>query len=301
MTSTGLPTRITVALVALALLAAACGTSSVEPTLSLPPPDLSGIAADLADARQRWAAAGIGTYHYQTFFGMHNETTAESRCGMDGRLTVQVLDGSATEARDGFSGCLVDLDDPDRPPLTVEDWFALIESTVAEPGADAHEMYAAFSDTGVPITFFVASDTLSIEGGIGDLIEGVLEHPAALQVLADLGVARARWDASGVKSYRYRIEVGSFGRGGRGDVIVKDSVVFEALWNDEPPAEFAPEEYFTVPGLFAAVERFAYSDGITVTYHAELGYPIIIDADPVQAAIHDEQVIAVTDFEVLDD
>ena len=33
----------------------------------------------------------------------------------------------------------------------------------------------------------------------------------------------------------------------------------------------------TVPGLFWAVEGFVYSDSITATCHAELGYPMVID------------------------
>ncbi len=62
----------------------------------------------------------------------------------------------------------------------------------------------------------------------------------------------------------------------------------------------APTDYFTVTGLFEAVEQFAYSDGITVTYHPDFGFPVTIDADPSANTIDEEQRIVVARFTVED-
>ena len=50
---------------------------------------------------------------------------------------------------------------------------------------------------------------------------------------------------------------------------------------------------------FGEVERLAYSDAITITYHPQFAYPIVIDADPVQTAIDEELLAVVSGFEVL--
>lgn len=74
------------------------------------------------------------------------------------------MDGVPFEARDRLSGCAVDLNEANRPPLTVEELFDLIDSVVSEPSG-LRELHATFSDIGVPIEFFAASDSGEIDGG----------------------------------------------------------------------------------------------------------------------------------------
>ena len=162
-----------------------------------PAPDPERVAADLAEARKRWAGAGITTYHYETFTHLGDNTAGVFRCGFDGYLVVQVMDGAPSAARDKLSGCEVGLGDPKRPPLTVEEWFDLIASLLSKP-AELRELHATFSDIGVPVEFFAASGSGVVEGGIRDLTEGVREDPEAEQILADLKQARALWEAAAV-------------------------------------------------------------------------------------------------------
>jgi len=267
--------------------------------VAAPAPDPGGVAADLAEARKLWAGSGITTYYYETFTYGGDNTAGVFRCGFDGYLVVQVIDGAPSTARDKISGCEVGLSDPERPPLTVEEWFDLIDSLLSKP-SELRELYATFSDIGVPIEFFAASRSDELEGGIRNLAEGVSEDQEAEQILADLRQAEALWEAAGVASYRLRVEVGCFcpeEYRGPFSVVVQDGVV-EATRNGEALAEFAPTSYFTVPGLFDAVERFAYSDAITVTYDPDYGFPMIIDADPAANTIDEEQRILVTDFTI---
>ena len=275
---------------------------AVSAFTAAPEPNLGVIAADLAAARERWAAASINIYHYQGFFSTREDNAAGFQCGVDGYLVVQIVDSVPFEARDKSSGCVVDLEDPARPPLTVEELFDLIDSVISEP-SDLREVHARFSDIGVPVEFFVASDSGEIEGGLNELTEGILENPQAERILGDLELARARWQSVGTTSYRFQVEVQCFcpeEYRGPFDVIVRNGAVFEVTRNGEPAGDIAPTDYLTVTGLFGAVERFAHSDGITVTYDPDYGFPVIIDADPLARAIDEEQRIVVTGFTVDD-
>lgn len=298
-------TRLASMVLGLALLIAACGGDPDDGAAPLenrdePTTTSSGIATDLAAARKQWAEAGITTYHYEAFFLMEDEATTEYRCGLGGDIVVQVVGGVTTEAHDKLGACTVELSDPDRPPLTVEEWFALIESVVADPGPDVTELGARFDERGVPEAFFMDFASGFIDGGIRVLTEGVVENPAVEQLLTELAEARAQWEASGLTSYRFQVEVQCFCRDeyrGPFDVIVENGVVVEALRDGEPAPDFGPYDYFTVTGLFAAVEQFAYSDGITVNFDPDFGFPAIIDADPERNMIDEEQRIIVRGFE----
>ena len=295
-------TRLTSTALALTLTIAACATGSADSTDPLPPIDEAALARDLAEARVRWADQKLDTYHYEAFFGYEDESITEFRC-LDGRFTVQIVDGVATEARDGFSGCVVALDEPDRPPLTLEEWFDLIESFLNDDSIKIREMDASFNEHGLPTHFFVAWESGGIEAAINELGEGVRIYPTAEHVLAELAEAEAQWEATGVTSYRFRVEKRCFcpeERRGPFQVVVRSGEVVEATREGGALAEFAPTHLFTVAGLFEAVERYAYSDQIVVTYDKDLGFPLLIDADPVRTAIDEEQTIVVSDFTVLD-
>jgi len=295
--------RLMSCVVGLVLLAAACaagadGASSASG--DIPPTTVGGMAGDVAAARQRWTAAGLETYHYEAFFDMETAATTEYRCGFGGELVVQVIGGEVSLARDKLGACSIEPSDPGRPPLTIEEWLALIESVVANAGSDVTEVGVRFDEQGVPGEFFMDSPTGFVDGGIRDLTVGLMDDLDVEELLVGLGKARELWEASGVPSYQFQIEVQCFCQEeyrGPFDVLVEDGVVVEALRNGEPAAGFRPSDYFTVAGLFATVDRFAYSDGITVDYHPEFGFPVVIDADPERDTIDDELRIVIHSFE----
>ena len=264
-----------------------------------PAPDTDAVLADLASGMGRWANANIATYHYETFFHQELEGAASPRCGIGANLVVQVVDGVPNMARDQFSGCEIQLADPNRPPLTVEEWFSHIESLISTL-SELRELNVTFSDIGVPLEFFIASDRGWVEGGISNLTEGLANNKGAEKILTDLEQARQVWTANGPDSYSYQVEVRCFcpeEYRGPFTVVVRDDVV-ESTHDGEQVSEFAPTEYFTVSGLFDAVEAFAFSDSIIVSYDVDFGFPALIDADPVANAIDEEQEILVTQFAV---
>ena len=113
------------------------------------------LAAALADARQRWVAADISTYHYQARLIRDAQVNPEWFCGLGLTITVQVLDGVVEEAED-INGCELDLADPNRQPLTVEEWFDFLENMLDGDAAAfldaevASSLGASFSDIGLP-------------------------------------------------------------------------------------------------------------------------------------------------------
>lgn len=70
-------------------------------------------------------------------------------------------------------------------------------------------------------------------------------------------------------------------------MVVQNGAVFEVKRNGQPAGEVVPTGYFTVAGLFEAVEQFAYSDGITVTYDPDFGFPEYRRVDRHRAPLHD--------------
>jgi hypothetical protein len=297
------PTRLTSFAAALALLIAGCGAhpagdglpqeDGVAPTVGAP-------AADLAAAKERWAAAGITTYHYEAFLDEEDENTRGPRCGISGSWVVQVIDGEVTLAHDKSGACAIELSDPQRPPLTVEEWLTFIESVMLDAGPDVTELGARFDARGVPSEVFMDSPQGFVDGGIQELTVGLIADLPRKLLLTELDSARAQWENSGPASYRFHVELQCFcGDQHRGpfDVLVLDGVVVEARLDGKAAAASAPYDYFTVTDLFAAVERFAFSDGITVDYDPNFGFPAIIDADPERNAIDDEIRIIVRAFE----
>lgn len=263
---------------------------------------LDTIAADLAEARDRWEAAGITTYHYEAWLSIERHDDLPSSCGA-GRVVVQITDGAPAEAHDRMNSCEIDLDNPERVPLTIEKIFDFIEAMIADGDLLIWEADAEFHADGWPTTFFVASDATSVEIAIDEIVPGILDTPEADQILVELENARAKWEAATINSYRFRVLVGCFCPEevrGPFEVTVRDGEVVEATRDGGELADYSPDQYFTILGLFDAVEALAHSDRLDVTYHAEYGYPILIDADLVFRAIDEERTIEVLEFEILD-
>ncbi len=299
-------TRLTSLALGLALLVTACDSRPADdgPPLESGEAQTNGdTAADLAAAQNRWADTGITTYHYEAFLDMEDENTSESRCGAGGALVVQVIDGVATMARDKLGACVIELSDPQRPPLTVDEWLAFIDSVIVDAG-DVTELGARFDERGVPVEVFMDSSTGFVDGGIRELTVGLIANLPRELLLKEMHKARALWETTKPTSYRFQVGVQCLcaeEHRGPFDVLVQDGVVVEALLKGRAAPAGAPDDYFTVAGLFAAVDRFAFSDGITVDYDPDFGFPAIIDADPERNSIDDELRIVARAFQEVTD
>jgi hypothetical protein len=125
----------------------------------------------------------------------------------------------------------------------------------------------------------------------------------ALSADAALADAEARWRARKPKAYEFAVEVRCFCPG----LIITTPPRF-AVTDGEPRSLQKLEQYSqktydyfnTVEKLFAAI-RLRFSEGrnkTVVQYHAELGYPLVVDLDPNANVADDELFLRVTDFKV---
>jgi hypothetical protein len=112
---------------------------------------------------------------------------------------------------------------------------------------------------------------------------------SAEEILDQLAAASETWAAKGVSSYELVVEIGCFCPDevrGPFEVTVVDGAMSGVIMNgaDVEPGD---ETFLTVEGLFTTIEKYAYSDEITVTY-SEQGYPITIDIDPSRNTVDEE-------------
>jgi hypothetical protein len=124
---------------------------------------------------------------------------------------------------------------------------------------------------------------------------------------SELGKNREKWEALGVKHYRFELTISCFCP--FMDVIpvtveVKDGKIVSMTDASGQPLkdEFAQtfEEAATVEGLFAiAEENIANADEIEVTYDAQYGFPASIVVDRIKLAVDDEISYHVSAFQIL--
>ncbi len=266
------------------------------------------LAAALDDAKQRWVAADISTYHYEAELSHDAEVNPEWFCGLGPTITVEVIDGVVEQAED-INGCELDLADANRQPLTVEEWFDFLENMLdGEPAAFldaeiASSLAASFTDIGLPTSVRWAGENSWSELSMRSAATGPLDRSQPDRLLADLAVAKAVWAETGGNSYSFRVERSCFcdpASIGPFEVTVSNGEVVEATWNGEPVGERAPVELFTVSGLFDEVAGSANHEFITVEYDPVFGFPTLIDSNPRQDTSDDESVVSVTDFSILD-
>lgn len=118
---------------------------------------------------------------------------------------------------------------------------------------------------------------------------------------AELEYHRSVWESAGVQSYRYRLRRSCFCAGaGTLIITVKQGNVVGAtsIHSGEPVPEEALRYLETVDDLFDVIEWAIdhEADSFRATYHRTLGYPTVIDLDPVHAAIDDELYLEASDL-----
>jgi hypothetical protein len=271
--------RATALLLVTALLGAACASQPVSdgsqtpstpstpattPTSTSNPPSQTaeGPKADLAMARDRWAAAGLGTYSYQYL----------DDCGECDQLPVQtavVWDGEVL--------------DPLRRIASVEEAFALIDAALAR-GAEVDVTYDR--ELGYPADLWIDKEARAHDGGthlVFSAVEsGLPGDPASLERHRE---ARARWDAIGLDSYEFSSAVIC-------DCVyqstmqtrVVDGLVTEFDFRTPEPVDVTITP-LAIAQMFDDVETLLSGedfedDGIRVTgsalYDAKYGYPVWI-------------------------
>jgi hypothetical protein len=144
--------------------------------------------------------------------------------------------------------------------------------------------------------------------GLVTLGVGVLAACSPLaQAQRDLDDSRRLWAMQGVEDYRFHLQVSCFCPG-----EITSPVMIEV--HNSAPASIIdvdtglPNTSALLESNYSTVERLQGfiqeaiqqgADSIQASYDPDLGYPIRVRIDYMQAAIDDEISIAVTDFEVL--
>lgn len=272
---------------------------AVSAHLSPPPSDSEEVRDSAEQHRKLWRAEGIDTYHF--VFSSHMEESlpegTEPDCGVSGWILVQVVDGAPEFAVDRFSGCEIDPEPAQQAglPLTVEDLFDLV---IAH--SDADQVQVDYEPSlGYPQTVFVQGDGLVVDLSIQELEKGRADLAGPETVLGDLEEHRQLWATDDIGDYTLTVQVDCFCPPefrGPFTVSIENGEIAQATFQNDPIEEEVDRRFLTVEGLFGFVERNAYADQIEVTYHPELGYPEVIDVDPVRQAIDDEIQVSVLDF-----
>ena len=261
---------------------------------------LEAFLAVLAEEMESWRAFGPSTYHYELNLFTGDDDIADPPCWYGSPLDVQVTDGQIESARAVYSGCLVDLADPFRPPLSVEEVVERFGGAI-ESGTPPREVGGDFNEHGAPVRLYAYTDDEVIDVQLSNFVVGREDTSAADAILAELSVRRADWAASGITSYRLTLELGCFcfPRGPFTATVV-DGVVAEITEGDGGEVPEFVLDWVTVDGLFLEIERRAHNHRLDVTYDGR-GFPITIDSDPDRNSIDEEITFSVTDFEVLSD
>jgi len=119
--------------------------------------------------------------------------------------------------------------------------------------------------------------------------------------------ARARWQQSGVVSYRYTITRScecTPEMAGPVTVEVRSGQVASRRYEGGSAVDPQYADLFaTVPGLFDLIERAIRlpAASVSVRYHGRLGYPESVAIDQVAGVVDDEVSYRVTGFTTLDD
>lgn len=276
-----------------------CVSIQEAASVHLPPPpsDPGDVGASAEEHRGLWQSQGIETYHFGLSVHMEEGRETEPPCGVFGWLLVQVVDGHPELAVDRFSGCRVDPEQAKRsgPPLTVELIFDLVITR-----SDAAQVQVDYDPAlGYPRTVFVQSDGGVLDLSIQDFGIGHADLSGPEAVLDELEAARRQWVEQGIDDYAFTVEVGCFCPPefrGPFEVTVVDGEITQAALEGKPIGEGVDRRFLTIEGLFGSVERHAYADSIEVTYHPELGYPKVIDVDPLRKAIDEELQVVVMEL-----
>jgi hypothetical protein len=117
----------------------------------------------------------------------------------------------------------------------------------------------------------------------------------------ELSDARARWAASGVRDYTYRVQRVCFCPGIPTFVVTVRSGAFVSatdLQTGAPADTAGYSEYLTIDKIFILLDRHVAQKPAKFkgTYDDALGYPIRVEIDPVLNAVDEELTINVSGF-----
>jgi hypothetical protein len=261
------------------LLVTACATPAIDPstttvvTTITPSATTSSTVASatptdtLATARDKWAAAGLDTYH----FVLEDDC---GECDPDWAIPREVVvwDG---EVLDGL-----------RRNFAVGDLFDAIEAAIRS-GVSVEVTY--HDQLGYPIEVWIDRQARAYDGGTHLLLHDVASGLPGLAVTSsDLEAARRRWAAARPPAYEYRTDIlcdCSF------DTtlwtLVEESRVVD--WRVEWSRDSAPDiSPLTMEQLFDDLHRLITEGEVVeggarisggAAYHPELGYPTWIGLD----------------------
>ena len=245
----------------------------------------------LADARQLWSEIGPATYHY-TAYAMFQSAHP---CGNGLEIEVEVADGVVRRAVDTFTGCDLTRPGSGPIPLTVPEWFDHVESL--QGSFDIVEF--GFGDLGQVSELFTENADGAIEFALRTFDEGAAPARDAEARLDEVRAQRDRWGSNEITDYTMTVEIGCFcpeEYRGPFEVAVAGGQLVSATYKGEPAAEDVADQYFTVGGLFDALEGLVDSDRLEVTYDRATGFPTEINADPDFQIADEEVYITVSNF-----
>ena len=295
--------RSSAMLVAIMVLAAACGSSTLQveatgdtvepspsppalyqptPTPGLvesPTPGPSGAEeAVLDEAVARWEAAELSTYSYSY--------TRVCLCTTDelGPNTVLVRDDVVVEVRDGF-------DQPvDAIGLTVDELFAEARESIAA----GKQNEIAYDDVhGYPTSMNLDIEAQAVDGGFNLSIHSF--SPLGTQ-LDELEAARERWDVGRPESYAITYRIDCFCPPDQRITVVVDATDIVAFESD---AELSLPQ-LTVDDMFDVIQEALEGPVASVftEYEPTLGYPTTYFIDESEMIADEEQGVTVEIFEV---
>ncbi|VAW09125.1 hypothetical protein MNBD_ACTINO01-2227, partial [hydrothermal vent metagenome] len=147
--------------------------------------DPKEAASALATNRATWDAEGPDTYWMELSFGAGGGSR-DAQCAWNRVIVAQVVDGRVASAVTKSPGCVVAIDDPDGVPLTVEDLFALVESS-----GDTEVFEVEYNPVlGYPRMLFVDGDGFFYEAHVMSFAAGVADTSQADAVLTELETQR---------------------------------------------------------------------------------------------------------------
>lgn len=283
----------------LLVVVASCGTpprasepatTSVPVTATTVVPVATTIADELGEARDRWEAAGLATYHY-VFINDCGE------CGESAPRQVVVWDD--------------ELIAPDPTGPSMSDAFTMIENAIAED----RPVEASFHpELGFPTEIWIDREARAYDGGthwlFSDVTDGLPGSPDSIESHRE---AEARWAAAGVASYEYRLQI-LCGCYLESEIWnrVENGLIVDWLVDPEPDNE-APVTPTTIEQLLDDIgDLLGTPDGFveagirtsgSALYDEELGVPMwvgldieVLDPDSEAAFLPPRLVLVVTEF-----
>ncbi len=272
-------------LIALALVAAACGSGEVvggtDPTTTTafePEPTQLEL---LTEARALWDESRPDEYLF----------TYDVIC--------ECVPGPWTVHVDGSDAALIAGPEDAQWYQTIDDIFDEIAQAIDE---DQFPVFAEYNGDGVPVSYIFNEPGLASDAGYVVEIRNFDDNPdlesMAVQ-LAQLDAALTMWQFAGLTTYDYTLTRHCFcpqesmgpysGTVTDGEITLvtfegRDVAEIEFL-RDRPYYEVAPHP----DALFDIVrEAIEQADDVVVTYHPQLGYPTSVSIDWIRMAVDDE-------------